>query len=526
MYKRQDLKHKVKIFGFHFASLDIRQDSRIHKQVFDEIFSHPKIQDYVVGLPENFNELDTESRHQVLTSIKGDVPADIFDSKITKETIGSIRAMRKIQESNGERGCNRYIISNCQSIDNLLELFALHKICNWDKPSVDIIPLFETIPDLKVCEEIMNSLYKNKEYRKHLTTRGDKQTVMLGFSDGTKDGGYFMANWSIYRAKEDLTGLSKKYGINIAFFDGRGGPPARGGGNTHEFYASMGKKIQADDIQLTIQGQTISSNFGTNDSCQYNLEQLLSSGIHNQVFNSERNVLSDNDRETMDKLAVKSHAAYRNFKAHPKFLPYLEEMTTLKYYAKANIGSRPSKRGSSKNLDFSDLRAIPFVGSWSQSKQNVPGFFGVGTALKSFAQDDQFDKVIQLYHQSSFFRTLIANSMMSLTKSFFGLTAYMENDKRFGDFWNLIHNEYKLTKEMILKLTGHQELMESEPAGKASIKIREEIVQPLLTIQQYALMTILNTTDEAVMNEEIKDLYKKMVTRSLFGNINASRNSA
>ena len=434
--------------------------------------------------------------------------------------------MRKIQESNGERGCNRYIISNCQSIDNLLELFALHKICNWDKPSVDIIPLFETIPDLKVCEEIMNSLYKNKEYRKHLTARGDKQTVMLGFSDGTKDGGYFMANWSIYRAKEDLTGLSKKYGINIAFFDGRGGPPARGGGNTHEFYASMGKKIQADDIQLTIQGQTISSNFGTNDSCQYNLEQLLSSGIHNQVFNSERNVLSDNDRETMDKLAVKSHAAYRNFKAHPKFLPYLEEMTTLKYYAKANIGSRPSKRGSSKNLDFSDLRAIPFVGSWSQSKQNVPGFFGVGTALKSFAQDDQFDKVIQLYHQSSFFRTLIANSMMSLTKSFFGLTAYMENDKRFGDFWNLIHNEYKLTKEMILKLTGHQELMESEPAGKASIKIREEIVQPLLTIQQYALMTILNTTDEAVMNEEIKDLYKKMVTRSLFGNINASRNSA
>jgi phosphoenolpyruvate carboxylase len=288
----------------------------------------------------------------------------------------------------------------------------------------------------------------------------------------------------------------------------------------------MGKKIQADDIQLTIQGQTISSNFGTNDSCQYNLEQLLSSGIHNQVFNSERNVLSDDDRETMNKLAVKSHEAYRNFKAHPKFLPYLEEMTTLKYYAKANIGSRPSKRGSSKKLDFSDLRAIPFVGSWSQSKQNVPGFFGVGTALKSFAQDDQFDKVIQLYHQSSFFRTLIANSMMSLTKSFFGLTAYMENDKHFGDFWNLIHNEYKLTKEMILKLTGHQELMESEPAGKASIKIREEIVQPLLTIQQYALMTILNTTDEAVMNEEIKDLYKKMVTRSLFGNINASRNSA
>ena len=166
------------------------------------------------------------------------------------------------------------------------------------------------------------------------------------------------------------------------------------------------------------------------------------------------------------------------------------------------------------------------MGSWSQSKQNVPGFYGVGTALKSFEDKNQFDKVTQLYQQSSFFRTLIANSMMSLTKSFFALTAYMQNDKRFGDFWNLIHNEFKLTQEMILKLTGFEELMENEPAGKASIKIREEIVQPLLTIQQSALMTILDAKKSGDMSEETMELYEKMVTRSLFGNINASRNSA
>ena len=312
------MKHKVKIFGFHFASLDIRQDSRIHKKVFDEIFSHPKIRDYVEGIPENFSQLDAKSRHQVLTSVKGDVPVDIFESTITKKPLEALEQCEKFRNKMVKEAVT-VILSNCQTIDNLLELFALHKICDWDKPSVDIIPLFETIPDLEVCEEIMNSLYNNEEYRKHLTTRGDKQTVMLGFSDGTKDGGYFMANWSIYKAKEHLTSLSKKHGINIAFFDGRGGPPARGGGNTHEFYASMGNKIQADDIQLTIQGQTISSNFGTNDSCQYNLEQLLSSGIHNQVFNSERNVLSDEDRETMNKLALISHSAYQNFKAHLSF---------------------------------------------------------------------------------------------------------------------------------------------------------------------------------------------------------------
>jgi len=528
LYESQilDLKHKVKIFGFHFASLDIRQDSRIHKQVFDEIFSHPKIDKYVEGLPKNFDQLKASQRHKVLTTIKGDVPSHLFKNTITQETLESIRVMRTIQKRYGERGCNRYIISNCQTIENILELFALHRICDWEKPSVDIIPLFETIPDLKVCEEIMKTLYENEEYRKHLSARGDKQTVMLGFSDGTKDGGYFMANWSIFKAKEDLTALSLKYGIKIAFFDGRGGPPARGGGNTHEFYASMGKKIQADDIQLTVQGQTISSNFGTNDSCQYNLEQLLSSGIQNQVFNSERNVLSDDDRKTMNQLAEVSHKAYQNFKAHPQFLSYLEEMTTLKYYAKANIGSRPSKRGTSKKLDFSDLRAIPFVGSWSQSKQNVPGFFGVGTALKHFEDKQQFEKVKQLYFRSSFFRTLIANSMMSLTKSFFALTAYMQYDSQFGEFWTLIYEEYRLTKKMILALTGFEELMENEPAGKASIKIREEIVQPLLTIQQSALMTILHAKKSGNLSEEQVKLYEKMITRSMFGNINASRNSA
>ena len=441
-----DLKHKVKIFGFHFASLDIRQDSRVHKTVFDEIFTHPEISKYVECFPSNYYELDTEARHDVLTKVKGDVPVDIFESTITKETLGSIRAMREIQKLNGETGCNRYIISNCQSLENILEIFAIHKICDWEQPTVDIIPLFETIPDLNVCEQIMRSLYENSVYRSHLESRANKQTVMLGFSDGTKDGGYFMANWSIYKAKEDLTQLSKQYGLNVAFFDGRGGPPARGGGNTHQFYASMGNKIQADDIQLTVQGQTISSNFGTEDSCQYNLEQLLSSGIQNQVFNSERSNLNIDDRETLTILASESHDKYQKFKSHPDFLPYLEEITTLRYYSKANIGSRPSKRGSSSKLDLSDLRAIPFVGSWSQSKQNVPGFFGVGTALKSFEANGEFERVTQLYERCSFFKTLIANSMMSLTKSFFALTAHMQNDPRFGEFWNVIHDEYLLTK--------------------------------------------------------------------------------
>jgi len=521
-----DLIYKVKLFGFHFASLDIRQDSRVHDNIFKNIINHPKINNYIKNLPNNFSEMSIGDRIKILPILKGKVPPEIFDDEMTRNTLGSIYAMKEIQLKNGENGCNRYIISNCSTLENIFQLFSFYKICGWDEPSVDIIPLFETISDLEASFDIMNELYSNTEYFKHLKRRNLKQTVMLGFSDGTKDGGYFMANWSIYKAKELLSSVSSKYGIKIAFFDGRGGPPARGGGNTHQFYSSLGNRIQSDDIQLTIQGQTISSNFGTLDSSQFNLEQLLSSGISNQVFSNEKNTLNDTDRHTIETLADVSYNSYQDFKSHPKFVSYLEEMSTLRYYAKTNIGSRPSKRGKSTELVFSDLRAIPFVGSWSQSKQNVPGFFGVGSALNSFIINSEFDKVIQLYKNSSFFRTLIANSMMSLTKSFFKLTDYMKNDPEYGVFWNIIHDEYCLTKDLILRLTGFKILMEDQPAGRKSIKIRESIVQPLLTIQQFALMQIQKEKNDKEIDKKKIYLYEKLVMRSLFGNINASRNSA
>jgi phosphoenolpyruvate carboxylase len=200
-------------------------------------------------------------------------------------------------------------------------------------------------------------------------------------------------------------------------------------------------------------------------------------------------------------------------------------MSTLNYYSKTNIGSRPSKRNASESLDFADLRAIPFVGSWSQMKQNVPGFFGVGTALKYFEESGDWDKVQTLFDTSLFFRTLLENSMMSLAKSFLPLTQYMKNDPEFGDFWQIIFDEFQETKRLLLKIAGHKELMENYPDGKASIKMREDIVLPLLTIQQYALMKI-NEIKKGRSDAKLLEVYEKLVTRSLFGNTNASRNSA
>ncbi|WP_372752897.1 phosphoenolpyruvate carboxylase [Mariniflexile sp.] len=521
-----NLINRIHLFGYHFATLDIRQDSRIHHSVFTTVIDHI-ISTGNSSFPKNYHDLSEAEQIKILSEIK-DISIDIsvFEDEMVSNTLKTIEAIKTIQETNGERAANRYIISNNQTALNMMQLFAMLKIVAFkDQLPVDVVPLFETIPDLENAPAVMEQLYTNPAYMAHLKSRGNKQTIMLGFSDGTKDGGYLMANWGIYTAKELLTSMSRKYGITAIFFDGRGGPPARGGGKTHQFYASLGPNIEDKEVQLTIQGQTISSNFGTLDSSQYNLEQLISSGMFNRL-GSKNHELSDEDRIVMDDLAETSYGAYKDFKGHPMFIPYLERMSTLKYYAKTNIGSRPSKRGSSDALVFSDLRAIPFVGSWSQLKQNVPGFFGVGTALKKYEDKGEFYKVEALYKNSKFFKTLLENSMMALSKSFFDLTKYMAKDEEFGDFWKIIYNEYVITKDLLLKLTGYEQLMENEPSGKASIEVRESIVLPLLTIQQYALKKIQELEKDPVQNEEKIKIFEKIVTRSLFGNINASRNSA
>lgn len=516
---------KINLFGFHFATLDIRQNSKIHNAVFQDVVNHYLNSGSDI-FPKNYFDLPENEKLVILSKVKGNLnPAD-FENEITRLTLESVQAIKTIQKNNGEFGANRYIISNNESALNVMETFAMIRLNNWENPTVDIIPLFESVDDLQNAHSIMEQLYTNPEYAAHLKSRDNKQTIMLGFSDGTKDGGYLMANWSIYQAKISLTEISRKYGIKAIFFDGRGGPPARGGGKTHKFYASLGPKIENNEIQITVQGQTISSNFGTLDSCRYNIENLLSAGVTNQVFGKEKNELSTEETQILTQLANLGYDKYLSFKNHPKFIPYLEKMSTLKYYSKTNIGSRPSKRSKSEQLDFADLRAIPFVGSWSQLKQNVPGFFGVGSALKYFEETDQWHKVSDLYHNSLFFKTLLENSMMSLAKSFLPLTAYMKNDPEFGEFWQIIYDEFLETERLLLKIAGHKTLMENYPDGKASIQIRERIVLPLLTIQQYALLRINELNKENVKNEDLIKVYEKIVTRSLFGNTNASRNSA
>ena len=516
----EGLIRKVKLFGCYFATMDIRQDSRVLRKVFEYGTQQDDIQDSIVDGYLDFEEAD-KLKNIAFKEANFKCPAD-EDSEIT-DTLDTIRLMKQIQAANGEKACQRFIISNCQQASDILQLIDLFLWSGWKKDSlsVDFMPLFETVNDLGVAAQVMESLYTHPFYREHLKNRGNRQTIMLGFSDSTKDGGYLMANWSIYKAKVELTAVARKYGIALAFFDGRGGPPARGGGKTHRFYASMGDEIANEQIQLTIQGQTVSSQYGSVETARFNMEQLINAGITSALHPNKNDLLSDRNKGLISDMATESYRLFMNLRQHPLFVEYLEKFSPLKLLSRFNISSRPAKRNANAKLKLEDLRAISFVTSWSQLKQNIPGFYGVGTALKKMKDEGNWEEVKELYQTSGFFKTMLDNCMMSMSKSDFRVTAYLREDKRFGEFWQMLKDEFDLTKAMLIALTGSQTLMDEYPVERRSIAIRERIVLPLVIIQHYALQCLNNKHDEA-----FTEIYDKLIIRTVYGIVNAGRNLA
>ena len=516
----EDLLRKVELYRCYFASLDIRQDSRILRDVHRYCRNQQPINSLYNA---DYDSLSEEEKLATISFRNAKITHPADQDSLVKDTLQTISEIKKMQERNGELACHRFIISNCQKASDILQLMELFLWNGWEAEdlTVDFVPLFETVNDLAEAGAIMQQLYTHPFYKKHLVSRGGKQDVMLGFSDSTKDGGYFMANWSIFTAKVALTKVAEDNGIQLAFFDGRGGPPARGGGKTHRFYASMGKEIANKNIQLTVQGQTISSQYGSIDSATFNIEQLINAGISSGV-KARHNVLLDEENfSILDKMAKDSYSAYLELRNDPLFLEYLEKLSPLSLLSKITISSRPVKRNSGEKLKLEDLRAIGFVTSWSQLKQNVPGFYGIGVALKAQEDLGNWEQVKKTYQQSGYFKTIIDNCIMSMSKSDFEITAYLAQDEHFGKFWQQLHKEFIRSKEMLMKLTGHTSLMENYPVEKKSIAVREKIILPLVLIQHFALAKL-----QGELNEEKRQAYEKLAIRTVYGVVNAGRNLA
>ncbi|MCA1754843.1 MAG: phosphoenolpyruvate carboxylase [Spirochaeta sp.] len=549
---------KITAFGFHFASMDLRQESSVHTELAGQILEFLGVSgpDNTVAVQRAYLEADDPGRMEMLHAGFSQLPADAnfvetLPEGLGQDTLRSLQAAAAIQRQNGEEGLHRYIISHTHLASNLLEvLLIIHCVptpgADADGadsrsaqaaegadsrsaqagPMLDIVPLFESIEDLRNAHETMERLYTDPLYSEHLKRRGNKQYVMVGFSDGTKDGGYVSANWGIYRAKQRLSEQSRRNNVSIVFFDGRGGPPARGGGNTHLYYRAMGPEVESTEIQLTIQGQTVSSNFGTRDVAQFNLEQLVSAGLENSLFEDESRELRPEDVELMDRLAELSYRAYMELRGHRDYIPYLEQMTPLSYYGKTNIGSRPDRRNKADKLSLDTLRAIPFVGAWTQMKQNVPGFYGFGSALQQLFDEGLLDRLTELYQRSLFFRTMVENALQSLSKTRFSLTSFMADDPQFGEFWRMLESEARRTLDCFEAISGHRE--PEDRTSRASIRIREHMVLPVVVIQQYALAKLRAGEEagaEVGAQAETRATLKKLVLKTLAPTVNAGRNA-
>ncbi|MFN4122643.1 MAG: phosphoenolpyruvate carboxylase [Flavobacteriales bacterium] len=505
---------KVRLFGFFFARMDLRQQNKKHHLAIDQMLQHQ-------GASEIYAELNDSQKVNLLLHMKEFAFAS--ENADAHDFYSAVEQIKHIQQKNGSQACSRYIISNAGSASDVIEVFVLARhIFETDTPPIDVIPLFESIEDLAMAPDVMAALYSIPEYRTHLQKRDSKQVIMLGFSDGTKDGGYMKANWSIFKAKEALTRRSEQFGIEAIFFDGRGGPPGRGGGNTYEYYAAQGKNISSKHIQLTVQGQTISSNFGKIVSCQHNLEQLFCAMVDNQLFHNTDQELKPEDYKLLDEMSEVAYQTYLKLKNHPSFVTYLENATPLKWFGETNIGSRPAKRNAAEGLVFEDLRAIPFVGSWAQMKQNIPGYYGLGAAFEYVRNSGKQDELIRLCSKSPYFRTMLSNSMQSLTKCNFSISSWLAQHESFADMYEMMKAEYQYAVTHILWVMQQEELMQDFPVSKASVLLREKIILPLVTIQQYALQRL----NQSELADTDRKTLEKLILRCMFGIINASRNAA
>ena len=499
-----DLINKINLFGYYFASIDVRQNRKEIRRSLKFV--------------ETNNKSPRDMKTGELFSHFGNIKLKKVKDNTVNDTLASFKMIKELQKKYGESICNRYIISNCCAAEDIASAFLLAKKTAFKKNvSIDFIPLFESVQDLENAENILDVLFSDEVYKRHLKQRQNTQIVMLGFSDGTKDGGYITANWKILQARKKIMTLGKKHAIDIIFFDGRGGPPARGGGETHDYYTSLEKATMGSQIQLTIQGQTVSSKFGNPVSAKYNLEQLISSGLH--VLTKEENSEQKDFSALMNKLSNVSLKKYLNLIKRNDFMDYMANITPLNYYQKANISSRPDRRDKNSN-SISDLRAIPFVGAWSQIRQNVPGYYGLGTAINAILNQGDENLLKKMYLEYDFFQAIIENSMQSMSKTDFNKSLFLRKETQFKPIWEDVKKEFELTKKMVLRISGQKKLLEKKPQIKSSIELREQIVAPLILIQQYALYKKRDKKNKGT------DVYDNLIVRSLFGNINAARNSA
>ncbi len=529
---------QVEIYGFTLAELDMRQDSSRHSEAIAEIANYLRV------LPEPYNDLSEAGRTAWLTgelqTRRPLIPGELPFSARTCETIETFRCLRRLHQEFGPEICRTYIISMCRDVSDILEVLLLAKEAGIYDPAtgetvLQVVPLFETVDDMKHAPNVMRALFELPSYRACLTQKDDcpasatsgeevssceLQEVMLGYSDSNKDSGFLSSNWEIHKAQKRLQSLAAGYGIDLRIFHGRGGSVGRGGGPAYEAILAQPSGTIDGRIKITEQGEVLASKYSLPDLALYHLETATVAAIQASLLGSSFDDIEPWN-EILEELAARSRQKYRALiYEQPDFLDFFMSATPIQEISQLQISSRPARRGGKKK-DIGGLRAIPWVFSWTQSRVLLPAWYGVGTALSDFLETQPTEnlKLLRYFYQKwPFFKMAISKVEMTLAKVDLRLARhYMQelaaaaDRDRFEALFADIEGEYKLTEATVLKLTGNERLLDGDIELQRSVQLRNGTIVPLGFLQvsflkrlrQYSAQTAAGTIHFRYSKEEL-----------------------
>ena len=519
-----ELLQAVDVFGFFLASIDMRQDSSVHEACVAELLASANI-------VKDYSSLSEEEKCQVLLKQLLEDPRILSathepKSELLQKELEIFKTARQLKDALGEEVIKQNIISHSTSVSDLLELAIMLKevgLIDENGTRVQIVPLFETIEDLDNSCETMEKYLSLPIAQKWIASKNNYQEIMLGYSDSNKDGGYLSSCWTLYKAQQQLTAIGDKFGVKITFFHGRGGTVGRGGGPTYEAITSQPLRSINDRIRLTEQGEVIGNKYGNKDAAYYNLEMLVSAAINRIVTHKKSDTHTSNKYERiMDQVVERSYQIYRDLVfGDERFYDYFFESSPIKAISSFNIGSRPAARKTI--TEIGGLRAIPWVFSWSQSRVMFPGWYGVGSSFKEFIDQDPENNLafLQLmYKRWPFFKSLLSNVDMVLSKSNMNIAfeyAQLCEDQNVRDIFNIILDEWQLTKNVILEIEGHDELLAENTYLRDSLDYR----MPYFNVLNYIQLELIKRQ----RNGQLTPDQEKLIHITINGIATGLRNS-
>lgn len=539
----ENLICQVEIFDFNLTQLDIRQESSRHSDALNEIL------EYLQVLPQTYNELSEEQRIAWLTgelqTRRPLIPAELPFSEKTNDVIQTFRILRSLQQEFGINICQTYIISMCREVSDVLEVLLLAKESSLFDPmvavgTIRVVPLFETVEDLQRSRNVMRQLFELPLYRAMLAggyaamntstplsgsqatpsiavLNPNLQEVMLGYSDSNKDSGFLSSNWEIHKAQKSLQKIAEGYGVNLRIFHGRGGSVGRGGGPAYEAILAQPGHSISGRIKITEQGEVLASKYSLLDLALYHLETITTAVIQASLLGTGFDDIEPWN-EIMEELSHASRQHYRNLiYEQPDFIDFFHQVTPIEEISQLQISSRPARRPSGKK-DLSSLRAIPWVFSWTQTRFLLPSWYGVGTALQEFLNEEPEPNLRLLryfYIKWPFFKMVISKAEMTLAKVDIEMARHYvdelsnpEDKPRFEKVFEQISSEFFLTRDLVLKITGHQKLLDGDPALQRSVQLRNGTIVPLGFIQ-VSLLKRLRQSKNAATTGVIHSRYSK-----------------